>query len=89
MRRRSLLLFLSVAAALLASGFGGSTAPVGRDDKIGRMTGVRGIEHKADAELWGPWAVIRSFQAGALPSDVHDPHGAAAVHRLGRLGAND
>ena len=48
------MLFLLVTAALLGSGFGNSSAPVGPGDKIGTMTVVRGIEHKADAELWGP-----------------------------------
>jgi hypothetical protein len=52
-RRGRVLLLLSMTAVLLGSGFGGSPPTVGPGDKIGTMTLVRGIEHAADAELWG------------------------------------
>jgi len=53
-RRAPAFVLLAVMAALLASGFGGSSPPpVGPGGKIGTMTLVRGIEHAADAELWG------------------------------------
>jgi hypothetical protein len=52
-RRDSVLLLLLLAAALLGSGLHSSPLPVGPGDKIGTMTLVRGIEHKADAEMWG------------------------------------
>jgi len=49
-----LLLLLPVTAVLLGTGFSNSPPPVGPGGKIGAMTLARGIEHKADAELWGP-----------------------------------
>ena len=52
MRRGSVLVVLVVAAALLGSGFGNSPAPIGPGGKIGTMTLARGIESKADDELW-------------------------------------
>jgi hypothetical protein len=51
---------LQVMAALFAGGLRGPS-PVGPGGKIGTMTLVRGIEHKADAELWG------LFCNGVLP----------------------
>lgn len=53
MRRDGVFLLLPVATALLGSGFHSSQPRVGPGDKIGTMTLVRGIEHKADAEMWG------------------------------------
>jgi hypothetical protein len=47
------LVLLPVMALLLGSGFSGSSPPVGPGGKIGTMMLVRGIEQKADAELWG------------------------------------
>jgi hypothetical protein len=41
-----------VVVVLLAGGFGGSPPPVRPGGKIGTMTLVRGIEHKADDEIW-------------------------------------
>ena len=54
MRRGSvfLLVLLPVTAVLLGSGFGHSPPPVGPGGKIGTMTLARGIEHKADDEIW-------------------------------------
>ncbi len=53
MRRGWVFLLLAVTAALLGSGFRSSRPPVGPGGKIGMMTLVRGVEHAADAELWG------------------------------------
>jgi len=52
-RRGSVFVLLSVTVVLLGTGFGSSQPPVGPGGKIGTMTLVRGVEHKADAELWG------------------------------------
>jgi hypothetical protein len=51
-RRRSVFVVVVVAAALPASGFRNSPPPIGPGGKIGTMTLVRGIESKADDELW-------------------------------------
>ena len=54
MRRGRVFVLLPVTAALLGSGcFRNSPPPVGPGGKIGATTLARGIEHKADAELWG------------------------------------
>ena len=60
MRRRSVFVVLVVAAALLVSGFHSSPPPIEPGGKIGTMTLVRGIEPKADDELW-------RFCAPAIP----------------------
>jgi hypothetical protein len=52
MRRGSVLVVLPLTAVLLASGFRGSAPPVVPGGKIGTMTLVRGIEHRADDEIW-------------------------------------
>jgi hypothetical protein len=51
--RRTVIALLPATAVLLGSGFRGAPRPVGPGDKIGTMTLARGIEHRADAELWG------------------------------------
>jgi hypothetical protein len=60
-RRGSAFVLLPVTVVLLGSGFRSAPPPVGPGGKIGTMTLVRGIEHKADAELWG------LFCNGVLP----------------------
>jgi hypothetical protein len=50
-RRGSGFVLLAVIVVLLAGGFGGSP-PVRPGGKIGTMTVVRGIEHRADDEIW-------------------------------------
>jgi hypothetical protein len=50
--RGIVFVLLPVTALLLAAGFPSSSSPVGPGGKIGAVTLVRGIEHKADAELW-------------------------------------
>jgi hypothetical protein len=51
-RRGSVFVLLSVTVVLLGSGFRSSPPPIGPGGKVGTMTLVRGIEPRADAELW-------------------------------------
>jgi hypothetical protein len=51
-RRGSVFVLLAVAVVLLAGGFRGSPPPVRPGGKIGTMTLVRGIEDRADDEIW-------------------------------------
>jgi len=50
--RRDVFVLVSVAAVLLGTAFRSSSPPVGPGDKIGEMILVRGVEPKADEELW-------------------------------------
>jgi hypothetical protein len=50
--RGSVSLLLAVTVVLLAGGFRSAPPALGPGGKIGTMVLVRGIEHKADAELW-------------------------------------
>ena len=52
MRRRSVFGVLVVVAGLVVSGFRSSPPSIGPGGKIGTMTLVRGIEPRADDELW-------------------------------------
>jgi hypothetical protein len=50
--RGILLVLVAVLVALLAGGFGSSPPPVRPGGKTGTMTLVRGIERRADDEIW-------------------------------------
>ena len=51
-RRDSVFVLLAVVVVLLAGGFRNSPPPVRPGGKIGTMTLVRGIEGRADDEIW-------------------------------------
>jgi hypothetical protein len=51
-RRGSVFVLLAVVVVLLAGGFRSAPPPVRPGGKIGTMTLVRGIEHRADDEIW-------------------------------------
>jgi hypothetical protein len=73
-RRGSVFVLLPVTALLLASGFRSSPPPVAPGGKIGAMTLVRGIEHKADAELWGMFCDATIPKPGRYRRTCSVPH---------------
>ncbi len=74
MRRGSVFVLLPVTSLLLASGFRSSPPPVAPGGKIGAMTLVRGIEHKADAELWGMFCDATIPKPGRYRRTCSVPH---------------
>lgn len=80
-------MLLAVVVMLLAGGFRSSPPPIRPGGKIGTMTLVRGIEHRADDEIWRFCKGLIP-KPGAVPPDVFRPSAGAALHRLRTVGEN-